>query len=108
MSTRGVLRACRRGATILIQAEGTVTMTDAPPLRSQVEGWLADGATAMQVDLARCAYLDSTKLVPNLERLPDKVHPSKAGRARWAKAVITWLDEHPLGDVEPRWVSLEP
>lgn len=77
----------------------------APPLW---EGAKADVLQVIEANCAPCAYLDSTRLVPNLERLPDKVHPSTSGRARWARAVITWLDEHPLGDAEPRWVSLEP
>jgi hypothetical protein len=77
----------------------------APPLW---EGAKADVLRVIEANCAPCAYLDSTRLVPNLERLPDQVHPSNAGRARWARAVMTWLDEHPIGDVEPRWVSLEP
>lgn len=77
----------------------------APPLW---EGAKADVLHVIEANCAPCAYLDSTRLVPNLERLPDKVHPSNAGRARWARAVMTWLDEHPIGAVEPHWVSLEP
>jgi lysophospholipase L1-like esterase len=77
----------------------------APPLW---EGAKAEVLHVIEANCAPCAYLDSTKLVPDLERLPDKVHPSSAGRARWAKAVITWLDQHPIGDAAPRWVSLEP
>ena len=66
----------------------------APPLW---EGAKADVLRVIEANCAPCAYLDSTKLVPDLERLPDKVHPSTAGRARWAMAVISWLYEHPLG-----------
>lgn len=77
----------------------------APPLW---EGAKADVLHVIEENCAPCVYLDSTRLVPDLERLPDRVHPSNAGRSRWAKAVIHWLDEHPIGDVEPRWVSLEP
>jgi lysophospholipase L1-like esterase len=85
--------------------EGRPCVWIAPPLW---EGAKADVLRVIEANCAPCAYLDSTKLVPNLERLPDKVHPSSAGRARWAKAVITWLDEHPIEGLEPRWVSLEP
>ncbi|HEX4335595.1 MAG TPA: SGNH/GDSL hydrolase family protein [Polyangiaceae bacterium] len=43
---------------------------------------------------APCVYLDSSALVPDLERMRDHIHPSMQGRKIWAKAVLEWLREH--------------
>ena len=43
---------------------------------------------------APCVYLDSTALVPDLERAHDHIHPSGDARKRWAKVVVAWLAEH--------------
>jgi lysophospholipase L1-like esterase len=76
----------------------------APPLW---EGAKPTLLRVIQDNCAPCAYLDSTELVPDLERLRNNVHPSATGRTRWAKAVMAWLDQHPLGVFEPHWVRLE-
>jgi hypothetical protein len=40
---------------------------------------------------APCIYVDTNQLVPNLERLKDKVHPTIPERRRWAKFMVRWL-----------------
>lgn len=52
---------------------------------------------------APCAFLDSTSLVPNLERNRDGIHPSMEARKIWAKAVLAWLTEHRAGTSETPW-----
>lgn len=77
----------------------------APPL------WRGAKSRVLRViedNCAPCAYLDSTALVPDLERRNDAIHPSPAGGARWASAVIAWLEEHPPVPAEARWVQLGP
>jgi len=77
----------------------------APPL------WRGAKSKVLRViedNCAPCAYLDSTELVPDLERRKDAIHPSPAGGARWASAVISWLEEHPPIATERRWVQLGP
>jgi lysophospholipase L1-like esterase len=77
----------------------------APPL------WRGAKSRVLRViedNCAPCAYLDSTALVPDLERRKDAIHPSPEGGARWASAVIAWLEEHPPVATERRWVQLGP
>lgn len=40
---------------------------------------------------APCKVLDSSLLVHDLPRGPDKIHPNAAGRETWAEAVFQWL-----------------
>jgi hypothetical protein len=40
---------------------------------------------------APCIYVDTNELIPDLERLGDKVHPTIPERKRWAKFMIRWL-----------------
>ena len=40
---------------------------------------------------APCIYVDTNVLIPDLERLNDKVHPTIPERRRWAKLMIRWL-----------------
>ena len=40
---------------------------------------------------APCKVLDSSALVKDLPRGPDKIHPSTEGREVWAEAVFQWL-----------------
>ena len=40
---------------------------------------------------APCKVLDSTTLVKDLPRGPDKIHPNEEGRQAWAEAVFQWL-----------------
>lgn len=69
---------------------------------------LWEGARPALVDTIRescapCAFLDSTALVPNLERNRDGIHPSMEARKIWAKAVLAWLTEHRAGTSETPW-----
>ena len=40
---------------------------------------------------APCKVLDTTVLVKDLPRGPDKIHPNAEGREAWAEAVFQWL-----------------
>jgi lysophospholipase L1-like esterase len=77
----------------------------APPLWN---GAKSEVLRVIEDNCAPCSYLDSTALVPDLERRNDAIHPSPEGGARWAGAVIAWLEEHPQVPTERRWVQLEP
>jgi len=60
--------------------------------------WRGGGADTGVVALLaraddRCHFFDSMPL--DLERRPDKIHPSRAGSKAWAEAILRWLDEHP-------------
>lgn len=63
----------------------------APPLW---DGARPDLLATIREACAPCLYLDSSALVPNLQRLRDHIHPSMQGRKIWAKAVLAWLKEH--------------
>jgi lysophospholipase L1-like esterase len=63
----------------------------APPLW---EGARPDLLATIREACAPCVYLDSSALVPDLERMRDHIHPSMQGRKIWAKAVLAWLREH--------------
>ncbi len=102
-----VARPESRGNAIrrLVQALGQrPCVWIAPPLW---EGARGDLLRVIQDNCAPCQYLDSNELVPNLARLGDKIHPTGAARSRWAKAVMSWLELHPIGQLEQSWVSLD-
>lgn len=63
----------------------------APPLWA---GARPDLLETIREACAPCVYLDSSALVPDLERMRDHIHPSMQGRKIWAKAVLDWLKEH--------------
>jgi lysophospholipase L1-like esterase len=69
----------------------------APPLWHGARPALIE---TLRTSVAPCLFLDSTALVPNLERMRDHIHPSMNARKVWASAVIGWLAEHrnPAGD----------
>lgn len=58
-------------------------------------------------NVAPCLYLDSSALVPDLERARDGIHPNTAARKVWARAVIRWLQEHQQPG-ESNWVWRQP
>jgi lysophospholipase L1-like esterase len=58
-----------------------------PPLWKKDTGLLA----VIRANVAPCHYLDSDALVHDLQRGPDKIHPSTEGREVWADAVFAWL-----------------
>ena len=41
-----------------------------------------------------CHFVDTNRIVPDLERLKDGVHPTLPERKRWAKAMVEWLARH--------------
>ncbi|HEX3597385.1 MAG TPA: hypothetical protein VHU80_19895 [Polyangiaceae bacterium] len=63
----------------------------APPLWEGARPALLD---TIRESCAPCVYLDSSALVPDLQRMRDHIHPSMQGRKIWAKAVLDWLREH--------------
>ena len=63
----------------------------APPLW---DGARPDLLATIREACAPCVYLDSSALVPDLQRMRDHIHPSTQGRKIWAKAVLAWLKEH--------------
>jgi lysophospholipase L1-like esterase len=77
----------------------------APPLW---EGARPDLLRVIERNCAPCAYLDTNQLVPDLERMPDKIHPTADARKRWAKAVAAWLEDPPPGQSDQRWVKWSP
>ena len=52
---------------------------------------------------APCLYLDSSALVPDLQRMRDHIHPTMEARKIWAKAVVGWLREHRNPGGERPW-----
>jgi hypothetical protein len=54
----------------------------------------------VQKNLGHCRYFDSMKYVPDLPRTKDHIHPSMAGRRRWAEVFLDWLarERDPHGD----------
>lgn len=47
----------------------------------------------------RCAFFDSMPL--DLERRPDKIHPTREGSRTWAEAIERWLIDHPPAADKP-------
>ncbi len=71
------IRVARSDQSITFQVMGQGRMTHALAFRTFAEKCFADGATAMQVDLRYCTYLDSTFLGTLL-----RLHRSAAQRSR--------------------------
>jgi len=63
----------------------------APPLWQGARPALLD---TIRSSCAPCLYLDSSALVPELQRMRDHIHPAMQARKIWAKAVIDWLRKH--------------
>ena len=73
----GRVRVRQHDRTITFQVEGWGRMTHGLPVRRFAEQAVASGATALRVDLRRCAHMDSTFLgsLLCLKRLADsKLH----------------------------------
>lgn len=45
----------------------------------------------IRANVAPCRYMDSTAILPPLERARDKIHPTMNARQEWARFVIDWL-----------------
>jgi lysophospholipase L1-like esterase len=57
----------------------------------------------IHANLKPCRFLDSDTIVRELERKQDKIHPSDAGRERWADAVLAWLTHERRGESARPW-----
>ncbi len=57
----------------------------------------------IHANLQPCRFLDSDTIVRDLERKQDKIHPSDAGRERWADAVLAWLEHERRGESARPW-----
>ena len=76
---------------LVSRLEGRACVWVAPPLW---EGARPDLLATIRDACSPCVYLDSSALVPGLERMRDHIHPSTKGRKVWAKAVLEWLRAH--------------
>jgi anti-anti-sigma factor len=59
---QGTVRVRRQDHTVIFRVEGRATMAQSLPLRRYAERALAEGASAVFVDLRDCIYMDSTFL----------------------------------------------
>ena len=50
-----------------------------------------------------CRYMDSNRLVPNMKRVKDGIHPTMKERERWAGIVVDWLARKRQPDAERVW-----
>ena len=50
-----------------------------------------------------CHYVDTDAVVPNLEPLPDGIHPTFPERRRWARTMIQWLEHNRDPEGEHPW-----
>jgi lysophospholipase L1-like esterase len=57
----------------------------------------------IEANVAPCLYLDSTALVPELERTKDGIHPTSSAKKLWADAVIRWLIQQRRADGARAW-----
>lgn len=67
------------------------------------DGARPDLVQVIRDNCAPCLFMDSTALVPGMERAADDIHPSMSARVDWAKVVIQWLLEHRAGHAEQPW-----
>jgi len=56
---------------------------------------------------APCKVLDSSALVKDLPRGPDKIHPNAEGREAWAEAVFQWLKKSRAPSGPKPWSMLD-
>lgn len=105
LDSRRPERRARLIRHLVAKLRGRPCVWIAPPLW---EGARADLLRVIKRNCAPCAYLDTNELVPGLERMPDGIHPTGAARTRWAKAVVQWLENPPLGQPDQRRVERSP
>ncbi len=67
--------------------------------------WKKDSGVldVIERNVAPCRYLDSDKIVQDLARKSDKIHPSDEGREAWADAVLDWLARQRSGTAGRPW-----
>lgn len=75
-----------------------------PPRWKQDSGILA----VIEANSKPCRFLDSDTVVHDLERKPDKIHPSDAAREVWADAVLAWLARERKVDGSRAWELRDP
>jgi hypothetical protein len=70
-----------------------------PPLWKDDNGLIG----VIRDNAAPCRVLDTDRLAHDLPRLDDRVHPTMAARAEWARRVVAWLarERDPAGPL--RW-----
>lgn len=73
-----VLRVHKDNGTATLRVEGRATMNQSPAVRRFAEKCLSSGVAALQLDLSRCTYMDSTFLgtLLHLERATEKAKQS--------------------------------
>jgi lysophospholipase L1-like esterase len=65
----------------------------------------------IQDNKGHCRWFDTNALLPDLERLGDKVHPTIPERRRWARYLVRWLAHNRDPEGRRPWdlkASLEP
>jgi anti-anti-sigma factor len=75
---QGIVRVYRHDQAAVFQVEGWTTMNQSLSFRRAAEQCLASGVTALQVDLRRCTFMDST-FIGTLLCLKRTAHGRKQG-----------------------------
>ena len=57
---------------------------------------------------APCIYVDTNKLVGQMKRLRDKIHPTIPERRKWAKFMIRWLRHNRDPNGKKPWSFKQP
>jgi hypothetical protein len=95
----------RAGAVqrLIQRLEGRPCVWIAPPLWKPDTGVLE----VIHHNAAPCRFLDTNSLISEMERGPDKIHPSTPAREAWADVVYAWLVRERAGDGDRPW-ALRP
>jgi lysophospholipase L1-like esterase len=75
----------------------------APPLWQGARDALL---SVLRDNVAPCVYLDSSEIVPDLERARDGIHPSMSARKIWARKMFDWLARHRSPTPDRPWTIL--
>jgi hypothetical protein len=85
--------------------EGRPCVWIAPPLWSRGDTGLLP---VIRDNCAPCVFMDTNRLVKNMPRLKDKIHPTMGARKIWAKFVVDWLAHQRKPDAERPWELFAP
>lgn len=99
----GIVRPEERAETVqrlVKRFEGTPCVWIGIPLWKDANPALLE---VIRNNVSPCRYLDSSALVPDLERAKDKIHPSLSARKIWASAVVRWLAQQRLPNADKPW-----
>lgn len=88
---------------LIKKLEGRPCVWIAPPLWKKDTGVLE----VIRKNAAPCRYMDTNRLIKDMERGPDKIHPSTPAREAWADVVYTWLLRERVPDGDKPW-ALRP